>query len=239
MVVPANEAVPNLLLRQAREAHDLTQDEVADGLIRLGAKGVTGGLVSKWERGICRPNRFHRRLLCEFLHATTEELGFGERLDTTFEEAPTGGLLSRASHAAVTATQKRSSVDPPTVDELAQDVERFAQECLGVSHADLFPQVWDDWQRVEQLLDIRQSLKDRAHLTLLGGQLTYYLARLSFNLGDYTAARRHAALAWQYAEDVGQAVLCAWCRLPARWDRGLAMTLGPPGLVSEHGGLLS
>jgi hypothetical protein len=42
VVVPANEAVPNPLLRQAREARNLTQDEVAEGLVQLGAKGVTG-----------------------------------------------------------------------------------------------------------------------------------------------------------------------------------------------------
>ena len=76
MVVPANEAVPNPLLRQAREARNLTQDEVADGLVQLGAKGASGGLVSKWERGICRPNRFHRRLLCQFFDASPEDLGF-------------------------------------------------------------------------------------------------------------------------------------------------------------------
>lgn len=76
MVVPANEAVPNPLLRQAREARNLTQDEVADGLTQLGAKGATGGLVSKWERGICRPNRFHRRLLCQFFDVSPRELGF-------------------------------------------------------------------------------------------------------------------------------------------------------------------
>jgi len=80
VVVPANEAVPDPLLRHAREAQNLTQDEVADGLIRLGAKGVTGGLVSKWERGICRPNRFHRRLLCQFFSATLEDLGFRARV---------------------------------------------------------------------------------------------------------------------------------------------------------------
>ncbi len=45
-------------------------------LVQLGAKGATGGLVSKWERGICRPNRFHRRLLCQFFDASPEELGF-------------------------------------------------------------------------------------------------------------------------------------------------------------------
>jgi hypothetical protein len=32
--------------------------------------------VSKWERGICRPNRFHRRLLCQFFGAGPKELGF-------------------------------------------------------------------------------------------------------------------------------------------------------------------
>jgi transcriptional regulator with XRE-family HTH domain/tetratricopeptide (TPR) repeat protein len=120
--------------------------------------------------------------------------------------------LVDAADAAVAAYRKRARVDPMTLEELDQDVERFALECLGVSHAELFPQVCDDWQQVERFLDARQGLKDRAHLTLLGGQLTYFLARLSFNMGDYPAARRHAVLAWQYAEDVGQPVLCASVR---------------------------
>jgi transcriptional regulator with XRE-family HTH domain len=121
-------------------------------------------------------------------------------------------LLIDAGDAAVAAYRKRAHVDPMTLEELDQDVERFALECLGVPHAELFPQVCDDWQEVERFLDARQSLKDRAHLTLLGGQLTYFLARLSFNMGDYAAARRHAVLAWQYAEDVEQPVLCASLR---------------------------
>jgi transcriptional regulator with XRE-family HTH domain/tetratricopeptide (TPR) repeat protein len=121
-------------------------------------------------------------------------------------------LLVEAADAAVAAYRKRAQVDPMTLEELDQDVERFALECLGVPHAELFPQVCDDWQQVERFLDARQSLKDRAHLTLLGGQLAYFLARLSFNMGDYAAARRHAVLAWQYAEDVGQPVLCASVR---------------------------
>jgi transcriptional regulator with XRE-family HTH domain/tetratricopeptide (TPR) repeat protein len=121
-------------------------------------------------------------------------------------------VLVDAADAAVAAYGKRVHVDPMTLEELDQDVERFALECLGVPHAELFPQVCYDWQQVERFLDARQSLKDRAHLTLLGGQLTYFLARLSFNMGDYAAARRHAVLAWQYAEDVGQSVLCASVR---------------------------
>jgi transcriptional regulator with XRE-family HTH domain/tetratricopeptide (TPR) repeat protein len=121
-------------------------------------------------------------------------------------------LLIDAANAAVAAYRKRADVDPMTLEELDQDVEQFTLECLGIPHAELFPRVWGDWQQVERFLDARQSIKDRAHLTLLGGQLTYFLARLSFNMGDYAAARRHAVLAWQYAEDVGQPVLCASVR---------------------------
>jgi transcriptional regulator with XRE-family HTH domain len=121
-------------------------------------------------------------------------------------------VLADAADAAVAAYRKQAQVDPMTLEELDQDVERFTLECLGVPHAELFPQVCHDWQQVERFLDGRQGLKDRAHLTLLGGQLTYFLARLSFNMGDYAAARRHAVLAWQYAEDVGQPVLCASVR---------------------------
>jgi transcriptional regulator with XRE-family HTH domain len=121
-------------------------------------------------------------------------------------------LIDDAADAAVAAYRKRAHVDPMTLEELDQDVERFVLACLGVPHAELFPQVCYDWHQVERFLDARQSLKDRAHLTLLGGQLTYFLARLSFNMGDYAAARRHAVLAWQYAEDVGQPVLCASVR---------------------------
>jgi transcriptional regulator with XRE-family HTH domain len=74
-------------------------------------------------------------------------------------------VLVDAADAAVAAYGKRVHVDPMTLEELDQDVERFALECLGVPHAELFPQVCYDWQQVERFLDARQSLKDRAHLT--------------------------------------------------------------------------
>ncbi len=121
-----------------------------------------------------------------------------------------GRMLADAADAAVVASRRwsASSVDPIALEELDQDVERFARDYYSTPHAQLFPAVWEDWLRVERFLDGRQSLKDRAHLLLLGGQLTYFLARLSFHMGDHAAARKHAVLAWQYAEDVAQPVLC-------------------------------
>jgi transcriptional regulator with XRE-family HTH domain len=224
---------PNRRLVYERERRGWSQDDaareankVAD---RLGQPDLifTAAQFGRWERGESRPRPPLRRVVCELYGASAEALGLLDQGDSaanrrTAVKAITviGGLgilagrrlLTDAADAAVAASRKRAQVNPMTLEELDQDVERFALDCLAVSHAELFPQVWDSWQQVEQLLDARQSLKDRTHLTLLGGQLTYFLARLSFNLGDYAAARRHAVLAWEYAEDVGQPVLCASVR---------------------------
>ena len=224
---------PNRRLVYERERRGWSQDDaareankVAD---RLGQPDLifTAAQFGRWERGESRPRPPLRRVVCELYGASAEALGLLDQGDSaanrrTAIKAITaiGGLgilagrrlLTDAAEAAVAASRKRAQVNPMTLEELDQDVERFALDCLAVSHAELFPQVWDSWQQVEQLLDARQSLKDRTHLTLLGGQLTYFLARLSFNLGDYAAARRHAVLAWEYAEDVGQPVLCASVR---------------------------
>src|SRR6266496_3915378 len=115
MVVPAAQAVPNHLLRQARETRNLTQDEVADGLSQLGAGGVTGGLVSKWERGICRPSAFHRRLLCQFFEATPEQLGLAGgmiRSQPPAIKSKAAGLLRHAGDAAVAARQNDPASTP-------------------------------------------------------------------------------------------------------------------------------
>jgi transcriptional regulator with XRE-family HTH domain len=224
---------PNKRLVYERERRGWSQDEAAQEANkvadRLGQQDLifTGAQFGRWERGESRPRPPLRRVVCELYQASAEALGLLDQRDgaanrRTAIKAITvmGGLgvltgrrlLTDAADAAVAASRKRAQVDPMTLEELDQDVERFALDCLAVPHADLFPEVWDDWQQVEQLLDARQSLKDRAHLTLLGGQLTYFLARLSFNLGDYAATRRHGVLAWEYAEDVGQPVLCASVR---------------------------
>jgi transcriptional regulator with XRE-family HTH domain len=101
MVVPASQAVPNALLRQAREAKDRTQDEVADGLIQLGARGVTGNLVSKWERGICRPSRFHRRLLCQYFEAAPEQLALARVSSPAVPEEIIRAALLEPARASV------------------------------------------------------------------------------------------------------------------------------------------
>jgi transcriptional regulator with XRE-family HTH domain len=224
---------PNHRLVCERERRGWSQDDaareanqVADRL-GLGSLMFTGLQFGRWERGEHRPRPPLRRVVCELYRASAEALGLLDQEDgaahrRTAIKAITvvGGLgalggrrlLADAADAAVAASRKHAPVDLVTLEELEQDVQRFAADCPRVPHAELFPQVWDDWQQVERLLDARQSLKDRTQLTLLGGQLSYFLGRLSFNMGDYPAARRHAVLAWRYAEDVGEPVLCASVR---------------------------
>jgi hypothetical protein len=199
---------PNTRLVYERERRGWVQEDAAREAEkvagRLGRPDLvfTGAQFGRWERGESRPRSPLRRVVCVLYDASAEALGLlegevGTANRRTAIKAITvmGGLgalgtrrlLSDAADAAVAASRKRAILDPMTLEELDQDVERFALDCSGVAHAELFPQVWDDWQHVERLFDTRHSLKDRAHLTLLGGQLTYFLARLSFNMGDYAA----------------------------------------------------
>jgi len=190
------------------------------GISAINAERIAGALGVKASRFIDGRSAKAGKLDNEALGLHQRGVGTANRRTAIKAITVVGGLgalggrhlLTDAAAAAVAASRKRTPVDPMTLEELDQNVEPFALDCLSVPHAELFPQVWDDWRQVEQFLDGRQNLKDRAHLTLLGGQLTYFLARLSFNMGDYAIARRHAVLAWDYAEDVGQAVLCASVR---------------------------
>ena len=173
---------PNRRLVYERERRGWSQDDgareaerVAD---RLGLEGLvfTAAQFGRWERGESRPRPPLRRVVCQLYDASAEALGLLDQGDGTANRRTAikaitvmGGLgalsgrrlLTDAADAAVAASRKRAKLDPMTLEELDQDVERFALDCLAISHADLFPQVWDDWQQVEQFLDARQDLKKR------------------------------------------------------------------------------
>ncbi len=62
--------LPTLRLREHREHLGLTQAELAERLVQMASArerihvGVNGDMVSKWERGLKRPSKLYRRLLC-------------------------------------------------------------------------------------------------------------------------------------------------------------------------------
>src|SRR5438270_7897567 len=74
-------ARPNPHLKAQRARLGLTQQEVAEALAALAWEhdheqlGVDADMVSKWERGVKRPRRLYRRLLCTLYDSTEEDLG--------------------------------------------------------------------------------------------------------------------------------------------------------------------
>src|SRR5215472_10359934 len=68
---PETHPQPRVRLTDARNARELSQQEVADLI------GSTHVNVSRWERGITRPGPFFRRKLCKLFGKTEEELDLG------------------------------------------------------------------------------------------------------------------------------------------------------------------
>ncbi len=68
--MPTSETPPQARIRltETRVSYNLSQQEVADKV------GTTHVNVSRWERGITRPNPYFRRKLCSFFQKSEEEL---------------------------------------------------------------------------------------------------------------------------------------------------------------------
>src|SRR5260370_35483946 len=70
MVKKAAKAVPNHLLRAARQRRSWTQQMVAD---QIGAPLPLN--ITRWERGTAFPSTFYVQKLCQLFQMSAEELG--------------------------------------------------------------------------------------------------------------------------------------------------------------------
>lgn len=97
-------------LQDARRAAGLTQGELAEKTQRVDVtgNGISGAVISLYERGVNRPGPREIRILCETLRITPNHLVYGE--ETPFEQHGLheyarywGGIKSEAEfHAALT-----------------------------------------------------------------------------------------------------------------------------------------
>jgi transcriptional regulator with XRE-family HTH domain/tetratricopeptide (TPR) repeat protein len=71
-VSQSDKVIPNHRLRRERELRNWSQEEVAEQI------GTTFVTVSRWERGITVPSRYHRTKLCTLFGKSAEELGLSQ-----------------------------------------------------------------------------------------------------------------------------------------------------------------
>ncbi len=140
----------------------------------------------------------------------------------------------------------RADPDPLTLADIDDDADRFAAIYATTPHAELLPEVQRRWAQVDRALARRTSLAARDRLTSAAGRLSYFLARLGFNCGEFTTARRLAVLAEQYVWQAGDKVILssvAGLRSSMAYYRGrydLAVSVfkdyppDPPYLVSRN-----
>jgi tetratricopeptide (TPR) repeat protein/transcriptional regulator with XRE-family HTH domain len=107
MNVSDSEPQPRLRLTEARNDCRMSQQQVAD---RIGTTHVN---ISRWERGITKPNPYFRRKLCKLFGKTEEELDLitlilsNQSTDPIHPSTPpsshdTNYLLTNSAHSAVT-----------------------------------------------------------------------------------------------------------------------------------------
>ncbi len=102
MVKKAAKAVPNHLLRAARQRRSWTQQMVAD---QIGAPLPLN--ITRWERGTAFPSAFYVQKLCQLFQMSAEELGL-LRIDTA----------SQPSQRSRTEPLRRQSGHLPLINPL-------------------------------------------------------------------------------------------------------------------------
>ena len=101
MEPPKTTPQPRWRLAEARTLRKLSQQEVAD---RIGTTYVN---ISRWERGITRPNPYFRRKLCTLFGKSEEELGLVVSMARSTEERANGG-----DNATTRAASTSNSIQP-------------------------------------------------------------------------------------------------------------------------------
>jgi tetratricopeptide (TPR) repeat protein len=133
----------------------------------------------------------------------------GRSEDGTIEQ-----LLADATAESIELSRQTEASDlgPATLEHLDLAVERLGLVYLTTPPGLLLNELRWYRRRAKEVLDGRHTLAQRRRLYVAAGWLTGLLGHLSFDLGDYQAARAHCVTAWQLAEDAGERELGAWIR---------------------------
>ena len=224
---------PNLRLKAERLRLGMTQAELADAIAALAwhhhheRLGVDAMMVSKWERGVKRPRRLYRQLLCLLYSRTDQELGLrppplphpstdfdGDDMNRRdfLKGAALFGLAATGPMQAVEGVSRlleAPSLDPTTVAAFASVVEMQRGIYWSCPPRSLFDATAAHAQLGLDLLRTacgpqRQELaRAVAHAALLSGRLAF------FDLTEAQTAQRSLSVARELADQFADHQLTA------------------------------
>lgn len=181
-MMSAQVRVPNERIRAYREQLGKTQEELGDLLsgvvwsLHQRVVHITGGMVSKWERGIRRPTKLYREAYRVLFNASDEELGFVKRRQllktTALGMVTVAAVQPSPARAPVPLTREPSSpATKETKRQYAPEVVAGIRTAMlggsGVGNRDRDPDLRDLEQRVVKAWQFRQQ----ARYLELGGML--------------------------------------------------------------------
>ena len=207
--------------------------------------GVDARMVSKWERGEKRPSRLYQECL-RLLFNDPELFGAGDdamnrrqwlrgaaAVGTAMlleeaspgdnggrsEDGTMGQLLADATAESVELSRQTEASDlgPATLEHLDLAVERLGLVYMTTPPGLLLDEIRWYRRRAVEVLGGRHTLAQRRRLYVAAGWLTGLLGHLSFDLGDYQAARAHCVTAWQLADAPASGSLAHGSETSRRW----------------------
>lgn len=223
-LTPMRRAGFGQLLRQAREGLGITQQEVADELIKLAWKqhhihvGVDRQMVSKWEREMKLPDATYRELLCILYGASPERLGFGPASRSITERPalllPTDSLGLESPLDIAERIQEISSTNlgSDTINQLENIIELVVNSYESSGPNALAPRVIRQRKTVQDLLSGRQHPKQRDRLYGVASKMSALLSYMAVNMGKFATASAYAEEAFLLADMIGDFDLQAWIR---------------------------
>jgi transcriptional regulator with XRE-family HTH domain len=225
--------VANERLRAQRLARGWSQEDVVQGLVRVGIEvgerqlGVTRNLVSRWEREGTTPRAPYPKLLCLLFQTSADELGLvvprpsasasvtieGDTFEDGGNDVERRDFLRVAGMAAVgTFLPWRAwpALPDGSLDDLVSIAGRYRRLSPTVPSATLLDAMSAHLRILRQLVDSARSETTRARVAAAVNEAAAFAGRLAFDLGDFPAFTHYYRLATSYARRAGDDTLAAY-----------------------------
>ncbi|MGA5128377.1 helix-turn-helix domain-containing protein [Streptomyces olivoreticuli] len=226
------------VLRQLRERHGGTQEEVAAQCGKVAAAfDKTAQDISRYENGRRIPGPKTRKVLAEVFAVDAMVLDQAAAVSRTARRRAKPATTTTARSASGTAQESRTvgaswrslasdaqasakfarfisstNIDGTAIEQLQADIASLSRHYVSHPLLDLYADIRDLRNETFELLRGRQRPRHTADLYEAAAQLSGLSAHVCLDSGDYASAATHTRTAWACADAAGHNGLRAWVR---------------------------